>query len=60
MIFLYAWPTVPHDRSKGNPNSDSFVPINPLGPFYTLSAETKEWFQAMLRPESARLSAMPW
>ena len=30
MIFLYAWETIAHYNSVGNPSADSFVPINPL------------------------------
>ena len=30
MIFLYAWATVAHVHSTGNPKSDSLVPFNPL------------------------------
>ena len=30
MIFLYACSTIAHGEFIGNPNSDSFVPFNPL------------------------------
>ena len=30
MMFLYAWETIAHYNSVGNPSADSFVPINPL------------------------------
>ncbi len=40
MIFLYAWETIAHYNSVGNPSADSFVPINPLGYSAAVNAAT--------------------
>ncbi len=42
MIFLYAWETIAHYNSVGNPSADSFVPINPLAYDILLERDGRE------------------